>query len=330
MGHKDQRIKQLFEEETPILTKNGARFSVPPETKTTELHADGLLSVHDAETLKNLAAPWSLIESDEVLLEFKMQGDKTGRYEVERALLRRQAWQAQRARNHPNDATQVPLWMISAKFPDWLRSERFFSQDAPGCYRVKAEPHRFYFIAANELPLVPELFPFLLARTGQYAVELGRWILHQGSKTWLESLLEVASMSDAQLEEFTQEIPDITPEEVMRRKRLVAMILAKQTGVYQEALQEGAAQGLEQGLERGLEQGLERGLEQGLDQGIDRGKSVELERLFARRVGRPLSEAEQRSFAEKLASLGHERLEDVLFEKRAEALAAWLGDPAAR
>jgi hypothetical protein len=36
--------------------------------------------------------------------------------------------------------------------------------------------HRFLWIAANELPLVDELIPFLLARSGQALDEFSRWV----------------------------------------------------------------------------------------------------------------------------------------------------------
>jgi hypothetical protein len=124
VGKADQLIKTVFEQETESLTKHGVRFSVPPETKTTELHADGLLSVISADVLSSLPAPWNLIKGNEVLLEFKMQGDKTGTHEIERALLRRQAWQCERSFGASASVPQIPLWVVSSRLPDWLREER--------------------------------------------------------------------------------------------------------------------------------------------------------------------------------------------------------------
>ena len=49
-------------------------------------------------------------------------------------------------------------------------------------------------------------------------------------------------------------------------------------------------------------------------------------RLFAKRLGRPLTEAEQQTVALRHEKLGLSRLEDVALEQQGEALAAWLAD----
>jgi len=61
--------------------------------------------------------------------------------------------------------------------PRWLEELRRPVRFAPGCYwidphgpgRYWIDPHgqSFLWIAANELPLLDELVPFLLARSGQ-------------------------------------------------------------------------------------------------------------------------------------------------------------------
>jgi hypothetical protein len=52
--------------------------------------------------------------------------------------------------------------------------------------------------------------------------------------------------------------------------------------------------------------------------------------LFAKRLARPLAEAELGQIAERLDRLGEDRMDDVLLGFAPEALAAWLADPAAR
>jgi hypothetical protein len=51
--------------------------------------------------------------------------------------------------------------------------------------------------------------------------------------------------------------------------------------------------------------------------------------LVAKRLGRPLSEAEHAVLAERLDRLGEDRIFDLVLTHDGDALAAWLADPAA-
>ncbi|KYF71611.1 hypothetical protein BE11_34250 [Sorangium cellulosum] len=62
----------------------------------------------------------------------------------------------------------------------------------------------------------------------------------------------------------------------------------------------------------------------------DEGQLLTLARQFEKKLGRPLAEAERSVLAERLDHLGPDRLDDVRLELPADALAAWLADPAAR
>lgn len=64
------------------------------------------------------------------------------------------------------------------------------------------------------------------------------------------------------------------------------------------------------------------------EQGLAQGREQVLSRLFARRLGRALGEAEAQVLHARLASLGAERLSDVVLELEGDALAGWLNDPA--
>jgi hypothetical protein len=83
---------------------------------------------------------------------------------------------------------------------------------------------------------------------------------------------------------------------------------------------EGRSEGLAKGLERGLEAGLERGLAEGLRP---------LVRLFERRLGRAVTDAERGALASRLDVVGPERLGDVVLDLDSAALAAWLASPTA-
>ena len=66
----------------------------------------------------------------------------------------------------------------------------------------------------------------------------------------------------------------------------------------------------------------------GVEKGIEKGLSP-LEHLFVRRLGRPLGDEERVTLLARLDSLGPIRLGDVVLDLDRDALASWLGDPAA-
>jgi hypothetical protein len=70
------------------------------------------------------------------------------------------------------------------------------------------------------------------------------------------------------------------------------------------------------------------GVEKGIEKGIEKGLSP-LEHLFVRRLGRPLGDEERATLLARLDSLGPIRLGDVVLDLDRDALAGWLGDPAA-
>jgi hypothetical protein len=65
----------------------------------------------------------------------------------------------------------------------------------------------------------------------------------------------------------------------------------------------------------------------GREQGEKLGKQELLGRLYAKRLGRPITESEQATVLRRLGSLGYDRLVDVRDELSPEALAAWLAAP---
>ena len=55
-----------------------------------------------------------------------------------------------------------------------------------------------------------------------------------------------------------------------------------------------------------------------------------LQHLFARRLGRPLTEGETATLLVRFDTVGPDRLGDVVLDLTPDALAAWLTDPDAR
>jgi hypothetical protein len=63
--------------------------------------------------------------------------------------------------------------------------------------------------------------------------------------------------------------------------------------------------------------------------GEDRRRTKDYLRLFARRLGRALSDAERATLEQRLEVLDDDRLDDLVLTSGADALAAWLADPSA-
>jgi hypothetical protein len=124
------------------------------------------------------------------MIELKLAGNHLDREAVERALLRRQARQLQRVKEQ--DASwrgEEPLWIIARHLPQWLDEMRTPERCAPGCYWIEPQWQRFLWIAANELPLLDELVPFLLARSGQALDEFCRWVAPSRPLDWVLTML---------------------------------------------------------------------------------------------------------------------------------------------
>jgi hypothetical protein len=69
--------------------------------------------------------------------------------------------------------------------------------------------------------------------------------------------------------------------------------------------------------------------EEAVQRGVERGALQSLQHQFERRIGYRLGPSEQAALRQRLATLGPDRLGDVVLDLDAAALAAWLADPAA-
>lgn len=81
-------------------------------------------------------------------------------------------------------------------------------------------------------------------------------------------------------------------------------------------------------LERQFAAGMQQGMQQGVQQGVQQGLAPLL-RQFSRRLERVLSESERAVIVERLATLGADRVGDVVLDLSGPELSAWLADPAA-
>lgn len=79
-----------------------------------------------------------------------------------------------------------------------------------------------------------------------------------------------------------------------------------------------------------LKQGIrQEGKQEGKLEGTQEARVATHARLFTKRLGRPLSDAEHAILAERLDRLGEDRIGDLVLTHDGEALAAWLADPTA-
>jgi hypothetical protein len=303
VGELDQFIKKTFEDETPLATQQSARFEVPKETPTTEVHADGLLYLLNEAKVRSLPLPWCLMKSSPLVFEFKMQGDKLDLYHYERALLRRQAAQVDYLKKNPNDPDppQLPLWIVTGYLREWMEEKHVLIQLARGCYRLEPSSSRVYLVAANELPLREELIPFLVTRTGQKLVDFCKWFLTVRPER-CEELVEIAPMSEANYEEILAELKAPELAERLRRRRRFAETIAEVTGLQDELLQAGE------------------------QKGEQKGQHKTLQHQFEKRLARSLTKEELDELGEKMLRLGAERVSDVVLELPKDALSSWLQD----
>ncbi len=82
-------------------------------------------------------------------------------------------------------------------------------------------------------------------------------------------------------------------------------------------------------FEDAVDKSIQKGVEQGRDEGLRAGL-LPLQRLVARRLGRPLTAAESAMLLARVDTVGPDRLGDVVLDLSPEALGAWLADPDAR
>jgi hypothetical protein len=257
MGRLEQFAQRTFAEETDRITGGGIGWEDPPEIRLEKVQADGLLVVHRPQELEHLTPPWPEARFDaEVMIELKLTGNHVDRSATERALLRRQARQVQRVEQNPRWFREEPLWLVAPRLPRWLERTRSPVLIAPGCYWVDPQWHSFLWIAANELPLVDELIPFLLARSGRALDEFGRWVASRRPLDWMMDMLELVPMSAPTMEEMMERWgPALDePEVEARRQRILQFLLKTSPAARQGLIDEGqlceARQALRQVLAR--------------------------------------------------------------------------------
>jgi hypothetical protein len=253
MGQLELFAQRTFAEETERITEGAARWQDPPEIRLEKVTSDGFLVIRPSHLLEHLAAPWpEALPHDEVMVELKLAGNHLDRKAVERALLRRQAREVQRLEEE--DASwqgEEPLWLVAPHLPPWLREQRRSVRFAPGCYRIEPPGQSFLWIAANELPLLDELVPFLLARSGQALDDFGRWVAPRRPPEWTLGVLKPRSMPTRD-ELLSRLGPADDPETEARRQHILRVLVGQDPKMKQRLQQEGQLTGTRASLRRVL------------------------------------------------------------------------------
>jgi hypothetical protein len=246
MGHLELFAQRTFAEETERITGGAAGWQDPPEIRLEKVTSDGFLVIRRPHPLEHLAAPWPEAQPHgEVMLELKMAGNHLDREAVERALLRRQARQVQRVEEQ--DAPwlgEEPLWLVAPHLPGWLQEMRRPACFAPGCYWIEPQWQRFLWIAANELPLLDELIPFLMSRSGQALDQFGRWVASRRPLDWVLSMLEYLPMSMPTRQELLWRFGKVDdPEIEARRQHILDVLLEASPQTQQQLIDKGITKG---------------------------------------------------------------------------------------
>jgi hypothetical protein len=237
MGHLEQFAQRTFADETERITQGAAGWQDPPEIRLEKVQSDGFLVIRRPRLLQDLAAPWPEAQPHaEVMLELKLAGNHLDREQVERARLRRQARQLQRVQEEASWLGEEPLWLIAPHVPAWLHEMHRPVRFAQGCYQIEPPSHRFLWIAANELPLLDELVPFLVARSGQALDDFGRWIAPRRTLEWVLNMLEYLPMSLPTRQELLQRFGKVDDPEIEARRQHILDVLLEASPKKQQQL----------------------------------------------------------------------------------------------
>jgi hypothetical protein len=247
MGYLEQFAQRTFAEEAERITGGAARWQDPLEIRLEKVTTDGFLAIRRSVSLEHLAPPWPEAQHHaEVMLELKLDGNHLDRKSVERALLRRQARQVQWLEEQ--DASwlgEEPLWLVAPHVPRWLNARGSPACFAPGCYWVEQQWRRFLWVAANEFPLVDELIPFLLARSGRALDDFCRWVAPRRPLDWVLNMLEYLPMSMPTREELLQRfsLGMDDPEVMARRHRTLEVLLEAAPQMRQQLIEKSLLEG---------------------------------------------------------------------------------------
>lgn len=294
MPNRDSYGKRIFESETKKVTGGAVLYDPKAKTPIYSAEPDGLLILQKPRLLKKLPAPWCLFAGDEVTVELKMQGDKTDKEALQRALLQRAARSFYRNEKNLNFEKEEGMWIVSPTLPPWLPGYTRVEDAGPGCYRVWLGVFDSYWMASNELPEHEALIPFLVTRRGKPLESFVRWVVSHRPPDWVKILLKELRMPDHFVTELLKSLPTPTDPQLVRQREIITRDYLEKTPTVKDELLE-----------------------------------TWLRRLFAKKLGANLTSEQAKTFDHLLRSQGEEKLQDLLLEKtKAELYAILTTTPA--
>lgn len=267
MGQLDQLAKRILREETADATRQHIAFEVPPEVPVGALVPDGVVRVVAASGLEALPAPWCRLRV-EATLDVKMPGDHSDRPALARNELRRLArWTRllEELRDHARktetrvevrDPRDYAAWFVAPTLARWVREDAargYFTLEAvaPGCWRLGVGMHETLWIAANELPLRPELIPFLAARSGVALAEFLVWALTVKGTAWVADVVKEMSMSPETADDYIY-VSDDPAEQYRIKTRYTKKLLDAYPDAANDILQHAREEGVHAGLRQAI------------------------------------------------------------------------------
>lgn len=304
MPNLDEIGKKVFEEETPLATKNALTFRRDPTSSIQSAEGDGLLLASAlGVNLSSLPAPWRFFpkEAPEVMIELKMRGDHTDEHAVHRALLQRNAWEFDRRdKAHKKGLPykhSVPIWFVSAHFPRWLEIRAKFNYIEPGCYRYSSFLFDWYWFVSNELPLDEALIPFLLTRDGDPLEEFFKWVTPIRRKEWVLPVMKVFHMN----KDFIRDVLRLDPTPADPEQR------AQWAEITRELLDQDPELKAELFRET-----------------TNKAKQETIQHLLELKLGRTLTAEEEAAFVGEMLRIGTDGVSQLILASDQTALSAWL------
>jgi hypothetical protein len=137
---------------------------------------------------------------------------------------------------------------VAPHLPEWVEATRRPQRFTPGCYRVEPRWHQFLWIAANELPLLDELIPFLMARSGQALDDFCQWVALRRPPEWTLTMLKYLPMAMPTREELLRRFAPVDDPEIQARRQHILQVLLDQDPKMKQQL-------IEKDIEKSIEEG---------------------------------------------------------------------------
>jgi hypothetical protein len=251
------------------------------------------------EQLRREAASGLLLQiaSAPAMLELFIQA--VGERAFHDSLRKRYQWR-QVLEQRDDKAWPLPMvWLTSGGRPDGVLQDYGFVDESAGHYVTREAAWRVHILVVTELPRTRETI--LLRLLGP-------------SRTRVGAIADLLALRDDAWEKR------VALPWLVRLRFEVPPDPVEQSNEEREFIME---------TQEWFEQYKQKLEKLGHDKGVDEGRARMLARVFKRRLGRPLGEAEYKVLTERLERLGEDRLDEVL-DFDPEALLAWLADPTAR